>query len=211
MKNSNGAKYLIILALLVSVVALSIGFAALTTTLTIKSTATYSYTENIVALSTVTTGSTQGNVTPTLSPTSGGPTGDTATLTTTQITGIKANFTGTGQKVTYTFAARNIGHFTAYLKSVTFSQAGASCTPGTNTTASYVTAACADLTLTVKIGSGTPLSFTATNSSISGHSLATSAGEPIVVEIEYPTGSDLADGDFTADFGTITILYSTAS
>lgn len=200
MRNSNGTKYVIIMALLVSVVALSLGFAALTNTLTIKSSATVGPGTFQVDLSTSKTASTQASVTPT---TTGGATGANASMTTTTLSGLAATFTAPGQSVVYTLAAYNSGQFLAYLNEI---QIGSkTCTPGTNTTSSYVTAACNGISISVKVGSDSAV--TVTDNDIDSHSLAKAAGEDVVVTISYASGSAVADGDFTVAFGDVKLIY----
>lgn len=207
MRNSTGSKYMIVFALLVSVAALSIGFAALTSTLTIKSSATVTQDASNfnVSLSTSSSSVATGNVNATLSPASGGPTADAASLNATTISGIKAKFTGRGQTVTYKFYAYNAGEFLAYLNSINFGSK--SCTAGTGTTQSYVDNACSGITMSVKVGSNT---YSATNTNISTHTLATGASEPIEVAITYGASAALADGDFTVTFGDTTLIYGSA-
>ena len=214
MRNYNGARYLVVLALLISVVALSLGFAAFSRTLTIKSSATVTNAQDAgVVLSTSTTAANTGNVTPTVSPSSNGPTGAVATLAADTISGLKATFTGTNQTVTYTFAARNTGAFTYYLNQVNFLNAEGSettkvCTAKTGTTQSYVDAACNGITLSVKVG--TSSAYTTTQASLSGHSLAKNTGEAVVVTITYANNASVADGDFDVAFGDIQLVYGTA-
>ena len=101
--------------------------------------------------------------------------------------------------------------FEAFLKSIVFSNVtGESstkvCTPGTGTTATLVTAACEDITLSIKVGDEAVTTGSVT--SITNHSLAINANDPITVTIEYATGGHRADGDFTVAFGDITLTYS---
>ena len=71
MRNNNSSKYLLVAALLVSVAALSIGFAAMTSTLTIQSSAAYTGDPSNfdVDFSTSQTSYVGGSVTPTVTPT----------------------------------------------------------------------------------------------------------------------------------------------
>ena len=197
MRNSNGSKYIVIMALLISVVALSIGFAALSSTLTIKSSATVTNTTGFdVRLSSSKTAVATNNITPTVS----GATATAATISSgasNQITGISVTFTAPGQTATYTLAA--------YLNAIAFGTK--TCTPGTGTTQSYVDSACNGITMSVKVGSTT---YSSSNNNISSHSLATGTGEDVIVTISYATGSAVADGDFTVDFGTTTLTYGSA-
>ena len=205
MRNSNGSKYIVIMALLISVVALSIGFAALSSTLTIKSSATVTNTTGFdVRLSSSKTAVATNSITPTVS----GATATAATISSgasNQISGISVTFTAPGQTATYTLAAYNNGIFTGYLNAIAFGTK--TCTPGTGTTQSYVDSACNGITMSVKVGSTT---YSSSNNNISSHSLATGTGEDVIVTISYATGSAVADGDFTVDFGTTTLTYGSA-
>ena len=207
MRNNTGAKYLLVFALLLSVAALSLGFAAFTSTLTIKSSAAYTGGGFNLKFSTSNSGIVTGSVTPTTTPATGTPkpTGDTATLSETTIQGLKATFTDTNQSVKYSFYAYNASEFVGYLNSV--SLGSKTCTPGDGTTASYVTQACNGISLSVKVGSNT---YTSSNTNISSHTLAKNTGEAIEVTITYADGSAKADGDFTVTFGDTTLIYGTA-
>ena len=115
MRNS-GAKYVVIVALLVSVDALSLGFAAYSNTLSISASAAVGGDPNQfgVCFSKATNACTAGSVTATLSPASGGPTAASATIPstdTTKITGLNATFTNALTKKTdgtVTFKSSNI-------------------------------------------------------------------------------------------------------
>ncbi len=212
-RNRNNRKIIVAAILVAAVVGLSLGFAVFSNTLAIKSSATVNTDSSTfnVKFSINNTGVTGGSVT---GSTTGGASADNATISDTQITGLKAKFTKPGQTVTYTFYARNNGQFTAYLNSITYANAtgGSSpikCTAGSNTTASYVASACNGINVTVTAGEGSTIA-TATNKSnsdIDAHALAKSTGEKVVVKIEYASGSAVADGDFTVAIGDITLNY----
>ena len=210
---NRGSKIVAVIALCVAVVGVTLGFAAFSNSLNIKPSADVApdaSTFNVDFSSSNSSLSTDP-VTPTKSPSSlvatnatisneGDPT----------ISGLSATFTAPGQSVTYTFYANNIGEYNAYLNSITFANASSGdsfkvCTPGGGTTASLVTAACEDITVSVKVGSDGEV--TSSQASITGHTLAKDAFEPIVVKIEYTAGGDRADGDFSVAFGDITLNY----
>ena len=199
---NNGSKYIVLFALLISVAALSLGFAAFTSTLTISAEATYQDPGNWdLKLSTVNNKIQSGTVTPTAT----GATGSAATLTANSISGLKATFTGTGQSVKYSFYAYNASAFLGYLNSVSIGTK--TCTAKTGTNQTYVNTACNDISLSVKVGSQT---YTTTNTSISSHTLAASTGEAVEVTISYAENGATADGDFDVSFGNVTLLYGTA-
>ena len=213
MEKDRSSKVIAIVALLVAVVGLSVGFAAFSSTLTISSSANVtpnSDTFKVVFSSndtTLTTEAVNGNVTGT------GASATAATInndTNPTISGLAATFTEPGQKVVYTFYAHNSGEYEAFLKSVTYANVtGKSesrvCTPGRDTTAALVTNACDDISVKVNVGT---TNTTASTADITGHSLAKKAFEPVTVTIEYASNGDRADGDFSVAFGDISLVYS---
>ena len=221
MRNTN-AKYVIVFALLISVIGLTIGFATYTNTLTIQSSADVKGDPSKfnVKLSTVSTGYTPGTVAGVTNPT--GVTGFTAANATIVssgdsagrlISGLKATFTDVGQKVTYKLYAYNGGSFVAYLNSISGITGGKTCTAISGTTQSLVDQACNGISVKVTIGgtNGTGgITYSADNTSISSHSLAKNTGEEVFITIEYASNSQVADGDFTVSFDPIVILYGSA-
>lgn len=216
MDKNRSTKIAMIVALLVAVVGLSIGFAAFSNNLTIKSSATVTpdASKFDVNFSSTDKTETDGEVLATITPTDATITGDKAIIDNSDnptITGLKANFTEPGQTVTYSFFAHNAGEYIAYLNTVTFANAqGAEttkvCTAKEGTTQALVDTACKDISITVKVGSET---FTGSQDTVSNHSLALNAFEPVVVTISYATNTNIniADGDFDVKFGDITLNY----
>ena len=182
-----------IVALLVVMLGMSVGFAAFSNVLTIGTTASVapdSSTFNVIFSSsntTQTTGSVAGTG-------SGGATAGSATLSGTTISGLKASFTATGQSVTYTFYSHNAGSFLAYLRNVSFGS-GKSCTAGTNTSADMVNAACDDISISVTVGNNSYSS----DSTVYAHSLAVNTYEKVTVTIAYSSNGDVADGEFSVN------------
>lgn len=213
MERERGTKIIIIFVLLAGVVGLTIGFGMFSSTLTVSSSAkvTPSSSGFNVSFSRTNTSVTTGSVTPTKSPTS--LTAGNATIASTTISGLSATFTEPGQSVTYSFYAYNAGQYIAYLKNITYGNASGGtsnrvCTANTGTTASLVTAACDDITLSVKVGSMSAV--TTSKTGITSHSLAKGSAETVVVTLTYAAGGDRADGDFTVSFGNVTLEYRTA-
>jgi len=237
MEKGRSSKIIAIVALCVAVVGLSLGFAAFSSNLVIKSNAEvkpdastfnvdFSTTEGSIVAGTV-AGTVESTAVDALGakilPTAGDATIDNSEVDSV-IKDIKATFTTPGQTVTYTFWAHNGGQYDAYLNSVVFSNAigkatadaetetdlGAFkyCTPGTGTDASMVAAACENISLSVKVGNDT---FTSAAANLSAaHQLLKGTSEPVVVTITY-TGTALADGDFTVYFGDITLGYDSVN
>ena len=211
MERDRSAKIIAILALCVAVVGLSIGFASFSNNLTIKSNAKVSPNQNDfdINFSTSNTSELDGTISGvgTNSATAEDATIDNSASPT--ITGLKANFTEPGQKVTYSFYAHNAGKYAAYLNNVTYANVSGKtatkvCTAGVGTDATMVEAACNGISVSVKVGNDT---YTGSMDSISNHLLAINAYEPVVVTIEYNSGASRADGDFEVAFGDITLTY----
>ena len=211
MERDRSAKIIAIVALCVAVVGLSIGFAAFSNNLTIKSNATVSPNQNDfdVNFSTSNTSELDGTVSGvgTNSATAEDATIDNSASPT--ITGLKANFTEPGQKVTYSFYAHNAGKYVAYLNNVTYANVSGKtatkvCTAGVGTDATMVEAACNGISVSVKVGNDT---YTGSMDSITNHLLDLDAYEEVVVTIEYTSTASRADGDFEVAFGDIILTY----
>ena len=206
MQNNNRySKYLAIIALLISVVGVSLGFAAYSNTLQIKAAAdvTGVTPDPVAQLSTSPSSQQNGPVTPTTN----GATADSAVLTANGIENIKVHFTATGQSATYSFYGVNPSSFDSYLNSVVFSTktCTADDTNGNPATVG-IDDACSDILMTVVAGAA---DYSETNNNINGHKVLAGEYEPVQVTIEYIDGGAVADGDFTVDFGTTTLSYST--
>lgn len=215
MEKDRSARVIAVVALLIGVVGLSIGFAAFANNLKISSTAEVSPSDtafNVDFTSSSSGDVTTGAIVPVKSPTtitaSNGSIDNSGDPT---VSGLHATFTEPGQSATYTFWAKNIGEYVAYLNSITIANAtgGSSykkCTATGTTTQSLVDSACEGISMTVQVGSEAATSSSV--ASISGHSLAKSGFDEVVVVISYAANSARADGDFTVAFGDITLTYN---
>ena len=211
MERERSTKIIAIVALCVAIVGLSIGFAAFSNNLTIKSDATVTpnASDFDVNFSTSNTSELEGTVS---GVGTNSATAEDATINNSgdpTITGLKANFTEPGQKVTYSFYAHNAGKYAAYLNNVTYANVSGQtatkvCTPGVGTDATMVNAACNGISVSVKVGND---NYTGSVSSITDHLLDLDAYEEVVVTIEYASGATRADGDFEVAFGDITLTY----
>ena len=211
MERDHSAKIIAIVSLCVAIVGLSIGFAAFSNNLTIKSNATVTpnASDFDVNFSTSNTSEQNGTVSGvgTNSSTAEDATIDNSNSPT--ITGLKANFTEPGQKVTYSFYAHNAGKYAAYLNNVTYANVSGKtatkvCTAGTDTDTTMVEAACNGISVSVKVGNDT---YTGSMDRITNHLLDLDDYEEVVVTIEYANGAKRADGDFEVAFGDITLTY----
>ena len=205
----------IITAMIVGVFALSIGFAAFSSTLNIRSSATV----NPDASSFAVIFSNDGNnvdATQTVNPSSE-TYGDKATITngtSPVIGGLKAKFTSPGQSVSYSFYAKNTGSFDAYLNYITFLNAENAtsnkvCTAQDGTDQTLVDQACAGISISVKVGQDAPV--TTSQAGMTNHMLGKNTNEQVIVTITYAENSAVADGVFDVSFGDISLIYSSIS
>lgn len=211
MNENRGYKIIAIVALVIGIVGVTLGYAAFSSTLTISSSAEVNPDSSAfnVDFSSSSSSVQTNNITPTLSPASGFSATDAVIDNTSDptITNLHAVFTEPGQTATYTFYTYNAGEYIAYLNSIVFSGTK-TCTARTGTTQSLVDSACNGISLSVKVGSE---SVTTTSvASISGHSLAIGGADEVIVTITYANGSAIADGDFDVALPDIVLTYESA-
>ena len=215
---------LILIMTIVSVLGLTIAFAAFSSTLTISSNATVTPDsgEFKVAFSSSSTSLVTNKITPT---TTGKATGKAATISGTTISGLSANLTKPGDSVTYTFYAYNAGSYEAFLDyaagklgNATGATTFKKCTANSGTTASLVASACNDINLYLTVNGiknngddgkiGDRIYFTGDGTR--SYRLSKGKTHPVVLTIKYESSStNLADGPFTVALGDITIQYTT--
>lgn len=127
------------------------------------------------------------------------------------ITGLKAVFTEPGQSATYKFYSHNKSNYRAFLKSITYENVqwfntSKRCIASEGTSKQLVASACEGINVSLKVGSET---FNGSKASIENHFLEKNEFEEIYVTIKFEDDSDIADGEFTVDFGNIILQYST--
>ena len=212
MGDNKGYKILAVLALVIGVVGVTLGYAAFSNTLTITTSAEVHPDASAFNVDfSSSSSSVQTNaITPQLSTTATGFTATNGTIDNTNdptITNLTATFTEPGQSVTYEFYAYNAGEYLAYLNSIVFS-GNKVCTAASGTTQTLVDSACNGISLTATVGSEN--ATTTSMASITGHTLAKNTAELITVVIDYATGSAWADGNFTVTFPNIVLTYGSA-
>ena len=211
MDRDRSTKVIAIVALCVAVFGLSVGFAAFSNDLTIKSEATVkpNASDFDVNFSSSDTSETDGTVTAT---STAGATAEPATISTATaptISGIKVGFTEPGQSAKYSFFAHNAGKYNAFLNNVTFknvndANANIVCVAAEGTNANMVASACQGISIKVKVGTTT---FVEPTPTITSHELPIDQYEPVEVTIEYASGAARADGDFQVNIGDIVLTY----
>ena len=207
MEKQRQIKILSIVALVLAISAMTLGFAAFSTTLSISSSAsvTPSSADFAVKFSTSSTSLVTDAVV---------PSSKTTGLTTTNgtivngasptLTNLSATFTSPGQYAEYTVYARNSGEYTAYLNNINY-LGEKICIASTGTTESLVQSACEDINVKVTIGSTTYDDTTP----ISSHPLAKGVSEAVKVKLEYAENGKAVDGSFKITFPSISLVYST--
>ena len=209
MKNKT-FKIISIVALLLGIVGITLGYAAFSSTLKIESSAEVIPNESSfnVDFSSSNTSVVEDDITPTLNTNVTGFSATNAEIDNTSnpvISNLHATFTEPGQSATYTFYAYNRGEYLAYLNSIIFT-GNKTCTARTNTNQALVDTACTGISLSIQV---TGIDATTTSlSSISNHTLAINSADTITVVIDYAAGSGRADGDFDVTFPDITLTYN---
>lgn len=214
MEKDRKVKVIVLTTLVLVMIGISIGFAAFSNTLTISSDADVTPESSAfnVDFSSASGSVVTDEIVPVTTPT--GLTASNAIINNSgdpSISNLSVTFVQPGQKVVYAFYSRNAGEYDSYLNEIKYGNVvGKSsprvCTAGTGTTDSLVQAACDDIVVKVKVGSEAETDKTVTG--ISNHKLEKNSSEVITITLEYLSNGDRADGDFSVDFGDITLSYS---
>lgn len=123
------------------------------------------------------------------------------------ISNLHVTFTEDNQSATYDFLVANIGKYDAYLTSVI--TGSKTCTPGEGADPTLVREACQDIKLEVTIGSGDNQIVLNNTQEIENHILRKGESEPVKVEISYPEGSTLPDGEMEVTFADTQFYMAT--
>lgn len=203
-----------IMALIVAILGLTVGFAAFANNLDVKSSADVIPGEEnfIVNFS-------SSNIEEKFDNIIGVPSSDEVLVKNATINndgnptieGLHATFTKPGQYATYSFYVHNGGYYDAYLKSVTYENiAGTNelkkCIPTSEVNSELLTEACKAINVEIKVGNET---YTGPNGTVIDHKLSKNEYEPVVVTIKYDENGGLADGSFEVLFGDLSLTYGT--
>ena len=177
MSENKGYKIIATVALVLGTIGVTLGYAAFSSTLTIKSSAEVKPdpTTFNVDFSSSSSAVEANDITPTLNKTVTGFTATNATINNTSdplISNLKATFTEPGQTATYSFYSYNAGEYVAYLNSIVFS-GNRTCTAKSGTTQTLVDSACNGISLSVKVGNEAATATSITN--VTGHALGLGA------------------------------------
>lgn len=206
MEHSRKQKLLVVLALVVAIASLSIGFAAFSVSLNVSSSAnvtpnsdTFSVKFSIERMDLVVDDVNPMDVMDGAS----GSAGVINNTTNPTITNLSATFTEPGQYVHYKFYARNEGEYTAYLNSVNFLGKKV-CT--SVETSNLVQDACDAIRMLVVMHDG---EYTET-AEVSNHALPSKGqGDEIIIIIDYDPDGVRSDVPFMVTFPDVALVYST--
>ena len=207
----NNSKIVAIVALVVAVVALSVGFATYSQTLTINSSAviepTNTFSENVKYRASSASCTTNGSATVNTT---------NMSLTDTAWSGVVSTLKAPGDYVECTATVENLSTYLAYLKEINTASA-ITCTAnaaGTNTNAATNAATvCSGVTLDITAGSDTAQatsSAAASNTSTSSTITAGTGTQTVTFKVTYASGTATADGDITISVPQINLRYATA-
>ncbi len=194
--NNNGRemKVLIVAALIISIVAIGIGFAAFTETLTINGTAKVQASDWKIQFANLQNVVKKGTATVVTEP----------TLSDTSIKTYDVTFKTPGDSISYTFDVKNTGDYNAKLTTITIPTPTCTGKEGAATAAADATKVCDKLTYTLTYSDGTALAL--------GDTLAKETGSrTMTLTLTYNDFTDvtlLPTEDVTISNLGITLIYS---
>lgn len=197
MEKERGAKIIAIVALLIAVVGLTVGYAAYSSTLTINGTATVDPASWKVNFDYKTgdslTGTTTGHATETTAP----------TLADTTISGFDVTLKAHGDSVTYNFLIKNSGTLNAELAN--FTMGTLTCAPNASSSISQedATKLCGELKYTLTYADGSTIT--------TGTTLNSNDSKELELKLEWPSASTLSvSDDVKVTIGATTFVYEQA-
>ena len=214
MEKNRDSKVIAIIALVIAVVGLSVGFAAFTAQLTITPTAEvkadsskfkveFSDKETPIDGPSATA---QGEIT---DGEEGQSNAGSANITATAMTNASAKSTKDTQEITYEWYVLNTGEMDAYLTSIEFSNDVLSCTAtgesAEQANTELIETACGKIKVTLTVDGA---DYTGDQASISGKKLAVGENKTVKLSIKATEGATLTDCDYTVTVGTINLNYS---
>ena len=213
MERDRQIKIVSVLALVLGVLGLSLGFTAFSNILIISSNATVKPESSSFSVDLYSGTSTSNTDYTVIGKSSVEGVNGTATISKDRkvITGVTADFNAPGQSVVYEFYAHNTGEYVAYLRSIIFTVVEGHDYPKVCTLTSdkgslnLVEAACKDISLEVSVGD-----ITVDNSitGISHHPIEKDGYVKVSVKLTYIAGGTKVNGPFKVEFGDVHLEYS---
>ncbi len=197
MEKERGIKILAVVALLVSVIGLSIAYAAYSATLVVSGTVTAKKSADAWNVHFTATDGTS-TLTPTLS--GNATVGTAATLSDTSISAFNINFYAPGDSVTYEFKVNNDGAVDAVLSTIT--KGTLTCAPKANGTATQTEAdnLCNDLTMSLTKSTGSDIT--------TGTTLTSGASETYKLNVTWKSESTVSiSDDIVVTIGQSSFVY----
>ena len=209
MEHNRKQKLLMIVALVLGIASLSVGFAAFSVSLNISSSANVTPSSDTfsVKFSTSDDYFDEGPVVPVEGLTTSDlivTNGVINNSTNPTLSNLSVTFTKPNQTAVYKVYAKNTGKYTAYLNSVNF-LGDKTCAAEPGTSEELVQSACENINIYVIIGPNVYGETTA----VSGHVLEKNFYEEIMVILEYNNNGVSVDGPFSITFPNIALVYST--
>ena len=197
MEKERGAKVIAIVALLIAVVGLTVGYAAYSSTLTINGTANVDPASWKVNFGYKTGDSLTGTI-------NGHATENTApTLADTTISGFDVTLKAPGDSVTYNFLIKNSGTLNARLSNFTMGTLTCAPNEGSNISQEDATKLCGELKYT--------LTYADDSTITTGTTLNSNASKELNLKLEWPSASTLSvSDDVKVTIGTTTFVYEQA-
>ena len=197
MEKERGAKVIAIVALLIAVVGLTVGYAAYSSTLTINGTANVDPASWKVNFGYKTgdslTGTIKGHATETTAP----------TLADTTISGFDVTLKAPGDSVTYNFLIKNSGTLNAKLASFTMGTLTCAPNEGSNISQEDATELCGELKYT--------LTYADDSTITTGTPLNSNDSKELKLKLEWPSASTLSvSDDVKVTIGATTFVYEQA-
>ena len=222
MKRNNKDKILSIIALVIALSGLTIGFAAFSSTLTISSSATVTPTDDEFIIKIYGTES-QADVGNDLSKftseiksvpfynTKMVPTDAIIDNDNLKITNLNVTFEEPQTGSAWAFVIKNKGKYDAYLKeTINYISTTKECTPSKDATPELVTEACKGIVATTTILDSSYNPICTNGECASGYKIPKEDLIVLIVNIEYQENAALADGDFSVKFADYEFEFSTA-
>ena len=204
MEKQRQIKILSIVALVLAISAMTIGFAAFSTTLNISSSASVTPNNDsfVLKFSTNKDSLVEADIEPAIIHGNATATnGKINNLGNPTISNLSATFTEPGQFIGYSFYVRNEGLYTAYLNSINFIGEKV-CTPSDGTSEELVRDACKYIEVGFVLGN-----YYNETTQITGKSIESKNSQQVNVQISY--SNVYVDGPFTVSFPNIALVYST--
>ena len=235
MEKNNGGKIIAVIALVVAIAGLSLGFAAFSTSLRIDTAANVSNANWNIGFSTDGSNIADVSTASTVNANEAGNPGiiDVTKYTISQNTNATLSTTA-GSSVSYNLNILNKGTLTAYLESVNFGGVNVTCTNasangliegvvGAGTTATGNTSTISNADCAKMFGVSLSIdgtTYDSTASSITGKTIPATAGSnsvPVVLSVFYKNDAaakavaDTLDGDIIVNIGSITVGYTSTN